>query len=127
MILRALSFLSLVAVAAVGCSSSSTSNQPPVIDALEGPATASIGASGNYELTLTVSGHDDDGNIVQASIEIPGFASNPINTPAQPSFKGVQIKLQLGGNAPKGPLTYTLVITDDQGGKASKSATVTLQ
>jgi hypothetical protein len=65
--------------------------------------------------------------ISQASIEIPGFASNIIKTPAQSTFTGVKLALQLDGKAAKGPLTYTLVVVDDQGAKASKSATVTLQ
>ena len=124
---RAILPLLLASALAFGCSSSSSSNAPPVVDDLQGPATATVGASGNYELTLTVSCHDDDGSIVSASIDIPGFASNVIKTPAQPSFKGVQVSLQLDGRAPKGPLTYTLVVTDDQGAKASKSASVTLQ
>jgi hypothetical protein len=116
-----------LASGALGCSSSSSANKPPVIDDLQGPATASIGATGNYELALTVSCHDEDGMISQASIEIPGFASSVIKTPAQSTFTGVKLALQVDGKAAKGLLTYTLVVVDDQGAKASKSATVTLQ
>jgi hypothetical protein len=130
--LRPLALSLLVAaslsIGSFGCSSSSSEdNKAPVIDSLTGPATATIGASGNYELTLTLSCHDDDGAIAQATIEIPNFASNVIKTPAQSTLKDVQVQLQLDGRATKGPLEYTLVITDDQGAKASKSATVTLQ
>lgn len=114
---------------ALGCSSSSSeaSNSAPVIDDLQGPATAKIGASGNYELTLTLSCHDDDGAIAQATIEIPGFAANTIKTPSQPKLENIQVQLQLDKAAPKGPLQYTLVISDDQGAKASKTNSVTLQ
>ncbi len=112
---------------AVGCASSDATNKAPVIDAFQGPATATIGASGNYEMTLTISCHDDDGTVAQAGLEIPGFPPGPSTAVGKSSFKDAQLSLQLDARAPKGPLQLTLVVTDDQGAKATSALTVTLQ
>lgn len=113
---------------AAACSSSGDDNKVPVIDNIEGPATASVGPSGKYELSVTITAHDDDGTIAQVGVEIPGFLSQPPNnlpTPAA-AFKAPMV-LQLDAQAPKGALTYTIVVVDNDGAKASKSAQVTLQ
>jgi hypothetical protein len=111
------------------CSSAATApaNKAPIVDDVQGPATATVGATGTYQLQLKITCHDDDGLITQASIEIPGFAANVIQTPKQMSFKDIPVSLQLDGRAPKGLLTYTVVVIDDQGAKGSKTATVTLE
>ncbi len=120
--------LATAAALSAGCSSSSSAaNKPPVIDDVQAPDTASKGSSGNYEMTITVSCHDDDGTIAKARIEIAGFANNEIKTPAQSTFKSVPVQLQIDGKAPAGKLDYTLVVVDDQGAETSKTLSVTLK
>jgi hypothetical protein len=109
------------------CGSSSSDNQVPVIDEVEAPATAKVGASGNYELVINVSCHDPDGFISKVRIDIPGFASPTINAGNKASFTKQPLGLQIDGHAAKGPISYELVVIDGEGGTASKKLDVTLE
>jgi hypothetical protein len=112
---------------AFGCSSSSADdNSPPVVDALDVPATATIGTSGNYEIVGTLSAHDTDGVIHQVVLEIPGYTAPAILVDQQTIAQKAFI-VQIDGRSPKGPLTATAKVVDDQGASASKTITVTLQ
>jgi hypothetical protein len=108
-------------------SSSGSANAEPIIDDVEAPATAKIGASGNYEMVINVSCHDTDGVISKVRIDITGFASPTINAGNQQSFTKQPLALQIDKRAPKGPLTYDLVVIDGEGATASKQLSVVLE
>jgi hypothetical protein len=119
--------LSVTALAlGAGCSSSSEANSPPVIDAIDVPATATIGKSGNYEVQGTISAHDTDGMIHQIVLEIPGYTT-PVLTVNKPSIDKQPFLLQIDGHSPKGPLNATGKVIDDQGASTSRTITITLQ
>lgn len=131
--LRFLSFvcvaLSVVACASMlGCSSSSSDedNTPPVVDALEVPATATKGANGHYQIQGTISAHDPDGVIQEIVLEIPGYTS-PKMTIGKQSIVQTPFLVQIDGRSPAGPLQATAKIIDDQGAATSRAITVTLQ
>lgn len=120
--------VSVVALASVvGCSSSSDDgNTPPVVDAFDVPATATKGASGNYEIKGTISAHDPDGMIREIVLEIPGYTT-PSMAINKASIVQQPFLVQIDGRSPAGPLTANAKIVDDQGGSTSRAVTVTLQ
>lgn len=124
----ALAVLSLSALESLlGCSSDdSSSNAAPIVDSLDMPATATIGASGNYEINGVLSAHDPDGVIAQIMLEIPGYAAPTMNINRQ-TLTGQPFTVQIDGRSKKGPLTANAKIVDDDGASVSKSVTVTLQ
>lgn len=117
---------SLASLAGCSSSSSSENNVPPVVDAFEVPATATIGASGNYEIQGTLSAHDPDGVIHQILLEIPGYTAPTLVIDQQTLTKKAFI-VQIDGRSKKGPLTATAKVVDDDGAATSQAITVTLE
>ena len=128
--MKSLPFLGLLALTstAIACSSSgSAANQPPVIDDLEMPDTATIGPSGSYELHGKITAHDDDGTLASARVDITGFAAPTIDAHHLQRVDGQPFVLEIDARAAKGPLDYTFVLTDDEGAQAKRALSVTLQ
>jgi hypothetical protein len=117
---------SLAALSGCSSSSSSSDNDAPVVDALDVPSTATIGASGHYQIQGTISAHDPDGVIHEILLEIPGYTS-PSITIDQQTITAKAFLVQIDGRSPKGPLTATAKIVDDQGASTSRAVTITLQ
>jgi hypothetical protein len=63
-------FVAVLSACSAGAANA-PANKAPIVDDVQGPATAMVGATGTYQLVLKITCHDDDGLITQASVEIP--------------------------------------------------------
>jgi hypothetical protein len=109
----------------VGCGSGSV----PVIDDLNMPATAQLGADGYYDLDGTIRFHDDDDVVRVLRIAVPLTHSSFDFTVPQPLERGtVPLQLRFDPRTPKGPIEYDVSLVDGAGrSSAIRTQTVTLQ
>jgi hypothetical protein len=107
-----------------------------VIDTVDAPATASVGAGGNYTISGTVKFHDaEKDQVAKLRIKIPSAGAAGETTSDLPQAAAgqlpavaVQFSLTLGGTVPKGLLEYDLSLTDDRGAEgATVKKEITLQ
>jgi hypothetical protein len=109
----------------LGCGSGAA----PIIDRLDMPQTAQVGADGYYDLDGQITFHDDDDAVRTLRIGVPLTGSSfDFNVP-QPLARGtVPLELRFDPRTPKGPLEYDVSLVDGAGhGSAVHSETVTLQ
>ena len=126
--------LALACAALFGCSSSSTpaANKPPVVDAVDMPATAAPVMPGIYEITGSLTFHDDDDTVPEVHLQIVG--STTVTTTKFPSPQVMSGKapllLSFRGTAatPGLVVNYELSVVDSRGLESEKSMkTLTLQ
>jgi hypothetical protein len=101
----------------------------PVIDALNMPATAQVGADGYYDLNGQLSFHDDGGLVSVLRIAVPLTRGSYDFAVPQPLAKGtVAVEVRLDALTPKGPLEYEVSILDGGGhSSAVRVESVTLE
>jgi hypothetical protein len=98
-----------------GCGSGAA----PVIDALNMPATAQVGADGYYDLNGQLSFHDDGGLVSVLRIGVPLSRRSYDFAVPQPLAKGtVPLEVRFDALTPKGPLEYEVSVIDG-GGRSS--------
>jgi hypothetical protein len=121
----------LAAVAVVlglaGCAANAP--RPPVIDDVQMPATATIGASGNYEVQGLLSFHDDDNAVVKLRIFVPLVSQTFEYNASTALDRGTMaLAVQFAPQTPKGPVDYEVSLVDSSGlESASRKLSVTLQ
>jgi hypothetical protein len=99
---------------ALGCGS--TRPAPPVIDSLTMPATATLGASGTYDLTGTLHFHDDDDGVATLRVRLPALALSYDTMLAVHFQRGdLPIALHFSASTPKGDLEYQVNLIDLSG------------
>lgn len=115
-----------------GCSSSSDdSNKPPVIDALDMPATATGTSNGDYQVTGSITFHDDDGTVDSVHVKFSqGGFEQTIDTASgsAPHPKQAQAKLTVTAQgAPLGTkLDYDVWVVDSSGAESAHQARSTV-
>ncbi len=117
--------------ALAGCgSSSSSNNKPPVIDALDMPATVT-GTGGNYSIVGNITFHDDDGTVDAVHVKFSqGGFEQTIDTAQNgaPHPKQATAKLTLSAQgAPAGTkLDYDVWVVDSSGDESAHQSRSTI-
>lgn len=122
-------FFALCAVALGIASCGAASQKAPVIDDVQMPATATIGAGGDYEVKGLLSFHDDDNAVIKLRINVP-LVMQTFEYAANTALdRGtLSLTVHFAPQTPKGPVDYEVSLVDSTGlESASRKLSVTLQ
>jgi hypothetical protein len=132
MSLRSAFFSLAPSFALFACSSSSSApaGQPPVIDSVDAPATATQ-SNGAYAITATVAFHDPNkAAITKVRLEIPAAnldTSQDVRN-ANPAAVSAQVLFAISGSAPKQSYNYSISVIDATGAEsAAVEKSITLE
>ncbi len=99
---------------AAGCTASTP--KPPVLDDLQMPQSATVGASGFYEVSGLLSFHDDDDYVAKIRIRVPLVATTYEYDAPPFQFKGTfALTIKFASTSPKGPVEYDVSLVDTAG------------
>lgn len=94
----------------------------PVIDQFEMPATATMGADGNYHLAGNILAHETDGQgsvqIVHVRVPSLPLDQRPFYGPPS-SDRPTNLAFDLSGSTPKGTIAYEVSVIDSNGAESA--------
>lgn len=121
----------LFAVVLCACSSdSSDTNNPPVIDSVDAPASVTA-ADGAFTVPITILAHDDDKDAIKAiHYKIPAGEIDQTEQLKETSSDaaGVKLTLMVADSAPRQTYEYSVSVIDARGAEsAAVTKTVTFE
>jgi hypothetical protein len=89
---------------------------PPVIDDLQMPQSATLAASGFYELSGLASFHDEDDFLAKIRIHVPLVSTTyEYDAPKDLRRGTLQLVIKFSSASPKGPMEYRVSLVDTSG------------